>query len=158
MVWETWVQSQVERLPKTLKMVLDTSWLNTQEYKVCMKGKVDQSRERSSALNTPRCRNYWKGVLLVTLDYGRQLYLHQKGCPQQQMHLSIYLSIYLSQIIQFWMLSLPSYEDLSLSLCLSLSVSLSLSIYLTIYLTSLPLGIINYLVRMFFYCRLLYYP
>ena len=37
-------------IPKTLKMVLDTSLLNTQQYKVCIKGKVDQSRERSSAL------------------------------------------------------------------------------------------------------------
>ena len=37
-------------IPKTLKMVLDTSLLNTQQYKVCMKGKVEQSRERSSAL------------------------------------------------------------------------------------------------------------
>ena len=31
-------------IPKTLKMVLDTSLLNTQQYKVCMKGKVEQSR------------------------------------------------------------------------------------------------------------------
>ena len=30
-------------------MVLDTSWLNTQQYKVRIKGKVEQSRERSSA-------------------------------------------------------------------------------------------------------------
>ena len=35
---------------KTLKMVLDTSLLNTQQYKVCIKGKVEQSRERSSTL------------------------------------------------------------------------------------------------------------
>ena len=35
---------------KTLKMVLDTSLLNTQQYKVRIKGKVEQSRERSSAL------------------------------------------------------------------------------------------------------------
>ena len=35
---------------KTLKMVLDTSFLNTQQYKVCIKGKVEQSRERSSTL------------------------------------------------------------------------------------------------------------
>ena len=34
---------------KTLKMVLDTSFLNTQHYKVPIKGKVKQSRERSSA-------------------------------------------------------------------------------------------------------------
>ena len=37
-------------IPKTLKMVLDTSLLNTHQYKVCIKGKVEQSRERSSAL------------------------------------------------------------------------------------------------------------
>ena len=36
--------------PKSLKMVLDTSLLNTQQYKVRIKGKVEQSRERSSAL------------------------------------------------------------------------------------------------------------
>ena len=37
-------------IPKTLKMVLDTSLLNTQQYKVRIKGKVEQSREMSSAL------------------------------------------------------------------------------------------------------------
>ena len=29
---------------------LDTSWLNTQQYKVRIKGKVEQFRERSNAL------------------------------------------------------------------------------------------------------------
>ena len=38
-------------IPKTLKnIVLDTSLLNTQHYKVHIKGKVEQSREWSSAL------------------------------------------------------------------------------------------------------------
>ena len=37
-------------IPKTLKMVLDTSLLNTQQYKVRIKGKVEQSWERSSVL------------------------------------------------------------------------------------------------------------
>ena len=37
-------------IPKTLKMVLDTSLLNTQQLKVRIKGKVKQSRERSSTL------------------------------------------------------------------------------------------------------------
>ena len=36
-------------IPKTLEMVLDTSLLNTQQYRVRIKGKVEQSRERSSA-------------------------------------------------------------------------------------------------------------
>ena len=37
-------------IPKTLKMTLDTSLRNTQQYKVSIKGKVEQSRERSSTL------------------------------------------------------------------------------------------------------------
>ena len=37
-------------ISKTLKVVLDTSLLNTQQYKVRTKGKVEQSWERSSAL------------------------------------------------------------------------------------------------------------
>ena len=37
-------------IPKTLKMVLDTSLLKTWKYKVCIKGKVEQFWERSSAL------------------------------------------------------------------------------------------------------------
>ena len=36
-------------IPKTFKMVLDASLLNTQQYNVRIKGKVEQSRERSSA-------------------------------------------------------------------------------------------------------------
>ena len=60
---------------KKKKIVLDTSLLNTQQYKVHIKGKVEQSRERSSVTPTPRCNSYLKGSLLVTLDYSRQLYL-----------------------------------------------------------------------------------
>ena len=37
-------------IPKTQKMVLDSFLLNTQHYKVYIKGKVEQSRERSSTL------------------------------------------------------------------------------------------------------------
>ena len=37
-------------IPKTQKMVLDPTLLNTQHYKVRIKGKVEQTRERSSAL------------------------------------------------------------------------------------------------------------
>ena len=55
-------------IPKTLKMVLDTSLLD----KVHIKSKVEQSRESSP---TPRCISYLKGSLQVTLDNGRQLYL-----------------------------------------------------------------------------------
>ena len=37
-------------IPKTLKMVLDTYLLNTLHYKVRIRGKVEQSWERSSAV------------------------------------------------------------------------------------------------------------
>ena len=37
-------------IPKTQKMVLDAALLNTQHYKVWIKGKVKQSREWSSTL------------------------------------------------------------------------------------------------------------
>ena len=36
-------------IPLTLKMALDTSLLNTQQYKVRVKGKVEHSREKSCA-------------------------------------------------------------------------------------------------------------
>ena len=35
---------------KTIKMILETSLLNTLQYKVRINGKVEQSRERRSAL------------------------------------------------------------------------------------------------------------
>ena len=38
-------------IPKNQKMVLDAALLNTQHHKVGIKGKVEQSRERSSALS-----------------------------------------------------------------------------------------------------------
>ena len=63
-------------IPKTLKMVLDTTLLKTQQYKLRIKGKVEQSREMSSALPyIPWCSSYWKGGLLVVLNYVHQLYL-----------------------------------------------------------------------------------
>ena len=38
-------------LRKTQKMVLDANLLNTQHYKVGLKGKVEQAKERSNALS-----------------------------------------------------------------------------------------------------------
>ena len=63
-------------MPKTQKMVLDASLLNTQHYKVRIKGKVKQSREGVAPSPTPWCSSYRKGSLRVTLDYGRQLYFY----------------------------------------------------------------------------------
>ena len=62
-------------IPKTQKMVLDASLLNTQHYKVRIKGKIEQSREGVAPSPTHWCSSDRKGSLQVTLDYGRQLYL-----------------------------------------------------------------------------------
>ena len=56
-------------IPKTQKMVLDAALPNTQHYKVRIKSKVEQSKERSSALFYTLALS-----LRVTLDNGRQLY------------------------------------------------------------------------------------
>ena len=45
-------------IPKTLKMVFDTSLLNIQQYKVRIKGKVERSREKSKPSPTLRCGTY----------------------------------------------------------------------------------------------------
>ena len=50
MARETKVQSQFASYQRLKKMVLDTSLLNTQYYKVYIKGKVEQSGGRSSTL------------------------------------------------------------------------------------------------------------
>ena len=63
-------------IPKTQKMVLDASLLNTQHYKVRIKGKVKQSREGVAPSPTPWCSSYRKGSPRATLDYGRQLYFY----------------------------------------------------------------------------------
>ena len=54
-------------------MVPDTSLLNTQHYKVHIKGKVEQSKGEGVALSLHLCVvAIEKGILWVALDYGRQ--------------------------------------------------------------------------------------
>ena len=43
-----WGSIPVRVISKTKKMVLDATLLNTQDFKVRIKGKMEQSRERSS--------------------------------------------------------------------------------------------------------------
>ena len=92
-------------IPKTLKMVLDTYLLNTQRYKVHIKGNPGKGVASSP---TPRCSSYRKGSLLVALDYGRQLYFFYLSLPiyiyiyiTVCSYLSIYQSIYLSLFLSF---------------------------------------------------------
>ena len=62
-------------IPKTLKMVLDTSLLNVLQYKVRIKGKVEQFRERSSAPLHFGVVAIEKGAFRLPSTKGRQLYL-----------------------------------------------------------------------------------
>ena len=63
-------------IPKTPKMVLDAILLNTQHYKVLSRVKWSNPGKGVAPSPKLRCSSYRKGSLRVTLDYGRQLYLH----------------------------------------------------------------------------------
>ena len=63
-------------IPKTFKMVLDTSLLNTQQYKVRIKGKVEQSWERRCSVVSIEKGAFWSPLttvanftLLLTMAY-----------------------------------------------------------------------------------------
>ena len=87
-------------IPKTLKMVLATSLLNTQQYKVLSRVKWNNPGKGVAPSPTPRCSSYWKRSLLAAFDYGCQLYLlldrqqraeelqfeHQKQLSERQQH------------------------------------------------------------------------
>ena len=59
-------------IPKTQKMVLNAFLLSTQHYKVRIKGKLEQSRERSSALSY---------TLMLQLSEKKPLGHSQLGSP-----------------------------------------------------------------------------
>ena len=67
--------------PKTQKMVLDISLLNTQHYKKRIKGKVEQFRERTSALP----------YTSVALYYDRQLYFYEHMFVCTYIYIYIYI-------------------------------------------------------------------
>ena len=54
-------------IPKTQKMVVDDSLVNTQ-HKVEIKRKVEQSKKGVVPSHTPWCSSDRKGILRVTLD------------------------------------------------------------------------------------------
>ena len=54
-------------IPKTQKMVLDASLLNTQNYKVWIKGKWNNLKKGVAPSPTLWCSSYWKRSLWVAL-------------------------------------------------------------------------------------------
>ena len=61
--------------PKTLKKKLYASLLKTQQFKVRIKGKWNDSRKEGVSSATLWCRSYLKGSLWYPLNYGRPTYV-----------------------------------------------------------------------------------
>ena len=74
MVRKTWVQFQVESYQRLLKWYLIPPCLTLSDIRYVSRVKWSDPRIGVASSPTPRCSSYWKGSLLVTLDYGRQLY------------------------------------------------------------------------------------
>ena len=77
-------------IPKTQKMVHNSSLLNTQNYKIQIKSKWSNAGKGAAPFPTPHCCSYWKGSLWVVLDYGRPTYIY------------IYIYIYTTPITFLW--------------------------------------------------------
>ena len=74
MARETWVQSQVESYQRLKKWYLMPPCLTLSIIRYGSRVKWSNPGKGVSPFPTPWCSSYQKGSLLVTLDYGRQLY------------------------------------------------------------------------------------
>ena len=72
---------------KTQKMVLDASLLNTQHYKVRIRGKWSHPEKEVALSAIHRCYSYRKERLQVALDNGLPTHLH--------IYIYIYIYIYI---------------------------------------------------------------
>ena len=62
-----WGSNQGRVIPKTQKTVLDATLLNAQHYNIQIKSKVEQSRERSSALPYTLFHHWLSSPTLLTI-------------------------------------------------------------------------------------------
>ena len=92
---ETWVQSQVASYQRLWKWYLIPACLTLSNIRYVLRVKWSNPGKGVAPSATPWCSSYWKGSLLVALDYGRQLYLH--------IHCEVFLST--SDSIVHWSLS-----------------------------------------------------
>ena len=75
MIRETLVQSQVASYQRLKKWYLIPPCLTLSNIRYVSRVKWSNSGKGVEPSPTPWCSSYWKGSLLVPLDYGRQLYL-----------------------------------------------------------------------------------
>ena len=76
MARETWVKSQVESYQGLKKWYLMPLWLTLSIIRYRSRVKWSNPRKGVAPPPTPWCGSYQKGILWVTLDYGRQLYFY----------------------------------------------------------------------------------
>ena len=74
MVRETWVQSQIASYQRLLKWYVIPLCLTLSNIRYVSSVKWSNTGKWVALSPTPLCSSYWKGSLLVTLDYRRQLY------------------------------------------------------------------------------------
>ena len=77
-IQETCVQSQAASYQRLLKSYLMPPCLTLSNIRYVSRVKWSNPEKGAAPSPTPRCSSYWKGSLLVTLDYGRQLYFTNK--------------------------------------------------------------------------------
>ena len=76
MVQETWVQSQVVSYQRLEKWYLILPCLTLSNIRYVSRVKWSNPGKGVTPSPTSQCCSYWKGSLLVALDYSCQLYLH----------------------------------------------------------------------------------
>ena len=67
-------------IPKTLKWYLIPPCLTLSNIRYVSRVKLTSRGKGVAPSPTVRCSSYWKGSLLVALDYGRQLYFTNSTC------------------------------------------------------------------------------
>ena len=72
MARETWVQSQVASYQRLLKWYLIPLCLTLSNIRLVSRVKWSNPKKGVAPSPTPRCSSYWKGSLLVALNYGRK--------------------------------------------------------------------------------------
>ena len=73
MIWKTWIQFQVESYQRLSKWYLIPLCLTLSNIRYISRVKWSNQRKGVAPSPTPRYSSYWKGSLLVALDYGCQL-------------------------------------------------------------------------------------
>ena len=125
MVRETRVQSQVTSYQRLWKCNLIPPYLTLSNIRYVSRVKWINPGKGEVPSPTPWYRSYWKGSLLVALDYGHQLSFFYL--------LYIYIILSFSCVTHIGM-GILTYWWISVGVCVSIYLSIYLSIYIYIYI------------------------